>query len=113
MMPPIFVVGNKNVSKPLSGRSLLQASPTFTGGGLASVSKPLSGRSLLQVVVGVAIAALGHVSKPLSGRSLLQASPTFTGGGLASVSKPLSGRSLLQDMDTKTTQIYLMMSPNR
>jgi hypothetical protein len=36
------------------------------------VSKPLSGRSLLQVVVGVAIAALGHVSKPLSGRSLLQ-----------------------------------------
>ena len=39
------------------------------------VSKPLSGRSLLQVVAVVAIAALGHVSKPLSGRSLLQGLP--------------------------------------
>ena len=36
------------VSKPLSGRSLLQEGGERHGGRLATVSKPLSGRSLLQ-----------------------------------------------------------------
>ena len=62
------------VSKPLSGRSLLQDHRVLHGMlGPVEVSKPLSGRSLLQdhrVLHGM----LGpvEVSKPLSGRSLLQ-----------------------------------------
>jgi hypothetical protein len=88
------------------------------------VSKPLSGRSLLQVLMGVGDSQMERkdVSKPLSGRSLLQEghrswrwwhvtrlqtakrSFTFASSGGENVdlsrdevSKPLSGRSLLQD----------------
>ena len=91
------------VSKPLSGRSLLQGigeivvltplrslqtakrSFTFASKYLfqrptthPDVSKPLSGRSLLQEMNQQIILKEGHVSKPLSGRSLLQAKRLHT-----------------------------------
>ena len=70
---PTRTRNHRPVSKPLSGRSLLQEGRDFALWPRYSVSKPLSGRSLLQGGKDHCSRTEGcHVSKPLSGRSLLQ-----------------------------------------
>ena len=92
------------VSKPLSGRSLLQELGLLLGDPSSGlVSKPLSGRSLLQ--------APRHDSGRVGSACLQTAKRSFTFASKArwernikeipGVSKPLSGRSLLQGLPLK------------
>ena len=86
------------VSKPLSGRSLLQVAAGLMGllGGLLGLQT--AKRSFTFASGGVAYVEplVSRVSKPLSGRSLLQECGYGCAGVFLGVSKPLSGRSLLQ-----------------
>jgi hypothetical protein len=85
------------VSKPLSGRSLLQDAKIV--GIVASPRLQTAKRSFTfaRRKEGCDMLASVFVSKPLSGRSLLQRGTMLIEAFLQYVSKPLSGRSLLQD----------------
>jgi hypothetical protein len=87
-----------DVSKPLSGRSLLQGPKRRPSASSNPNCLQTAKRSFTFASHPVhSMRKIAHVSKPLSGRSLLQETQALRQLQPNLVSKPLSGRSLLQD----------------